>query len=223
MFSAQTHVGLSLFIAAIFLNMICSETMCWLEKVEKKEDTAEGNKKVQPAKNSGWRKKCVPILMIATAVLLGCSWCIPFMHLESLFLTKMSYSILNEVKFMFQDKECTFSLIVVFFCIVMPVVKLASIAMLWYREVPLKDLENHNEIVKGIGKWSMPDVFWFGLVIFLLASDNILPGVKGSIAIWFLFVYIICNYALDIIVHSHIEEIISTGKEKPIEEKEHVL
>jgi len=32
LFETETHLGLPMFIAAIILNMICSEAMCWLEK-----------------------------------------------------------------------------------------------------------------------------------------------------------------------------------------------
>jgi len=96
----------------------------------------------------------------------------------------------------------------------MPVLKLVGLAVLWFSRVAPKKLENHNEIVKGIGKWSMLDVFWLGYVLFLLASENIIPGCIGMEGMWWMLAYIICNYALDIIVHNWIPRVVNLSQDK---------
>jgi len=98
LFETETHQGLPMFIAAIIINMVCSETMCWLEKSEETEgENTEDEIKVRPAQNSGWRSVVVPILMLGTAGTLVCGWYFPFLKLTAKFLKTMEYSVFNLV------------------------------------------------------------------------------------------------------------------------------
>jgi len=75
-FEVQVHAGLPLFIGAIILNMIASETLCSLEKRERKTYIKHDGHPVyvRAMENSGWRKVVVPLLIICTAISLGCAW-----------------------------------------------------------------------------------------------------------------------------------------------------
>merc|ERR1719198_784872 len=92
----------------------------------------------------------------------------------------------------------------ILFLIVMPVVKLISITILWFSKLKLDNLETYNQVVKAIGKWSMLDVYTLGFSLFLLASDNILPGIIHKNGYYFMMAYLVLNYALDIITQSWI-------------------
>ena len=72
--------------------------MCWLETPQKTEDEeSEDEIRVRPAQNSGWRFVVVPILILATASTLVCSWYFPFLKLTAKFLKHLDYSVFDLV------------------------------------------------------------------------------------------------------------------------------
>jgi hypothetical protein len=90
------HPGLPMFIAAICLNMIASETMCHLEVKPKKsvlEAADGGSVYVRPNDRSGWRKVVVPILLLLNAILLVYVIQAPIMQLTAFFMIPETYCI----------------------------------------------------------------------------------------------------------------------------------
>jgi hypothetical protein len=60
----------------------------------------------------------------------------------------------------------------------------------------------------------MLDVFWIGYILFLLASENIVEGCIAQNGMYAILAYIICNYALDIIVHTWVPQVIHVTRDK---------
>lgn len=199
-FEVTIHPGLPIFIGAICLNMLCSETMCSLEVIKKEKYVYSDGSfvKIRPYHNSGWRKAAVPLLIFSTFGTLFCALYFPCMKLTASFMRNLSYSPTNMGLDMVEDGYYLFALMVFFFLILMPAVKLIAISVIWFSKIELRNLETYDHIVKAIGKWSMLDVFTFGFCLFLLASDNIVPGVIHQEGLYFLLAYIFLNYALDI-------------------------
>jgi uncharacterized paraquat-inducible protein A len=172
--------------------------MCSLEITDRRRYRS---KEIRPLVISTWRLIIVPFLMVAA---LGCligSWSLPFVKLDTFYLYHYQYSLFHVVLAMSQDREYILSILICFFCVLMPVVKLVALALLWTRKQNPKSLDRNNEIVKAIGKWSMLDVFTVAYTFFLFCSDDIVPGIVYKNGLYFMITYLIINYALDVITN----------------------
>jgi len=180
--------------------MISSELLCALEKLEKKTFIKEDGHPVyvRAYQNSGWRRFAVPALIICTGAALGCAWQFHIMKLTNDFMKHLQYNVIGMVAAMWADGYVMFATMVGFFLIIMPAVKLMAITIFWFSKVKLSNLHTHSETVKAIGKWSMLDVFTFAFMLFQLASDTIVPGIEAMNGVYFMGVYLVLNYTLDI-------------------------
>ena len=93
---------------------------------------------------------------------------LPLMTVEKMTFWKNSYSIIAGVRGLWEDHQYTLAIILFFFSIVFPNVKLMALAFLWF--VPLG--EKKREVVLHwlgvLGKWSMLDVFVVAILIVLV-------------------------------------------------------
>ena len=81
-------IGLYMFVVAVLLNMISSETMCSLEVEEKQQYTLRdgSNVYVRPCSYSGWRKFLVPFLALCSAISLGLGTYMDIMKVTAWFM-----------------------------------------------------------------------------------------------------------------------------------------
>ena len=140
------HPGLPMFIAAIVMNMIVSESMCHLEQKPKKRVLVSpdgGSVYVSPNDNSSWRKVVVPILLLLNAVGLVLAISSHIMRLPW-FMLYAEFNIWNFGMFMGEDKYYLFSLMVFCFLVIAPTVKLIAITIFWYAKVKVENLDKCN-------------------------------------------------------------------------------
>ena len=208
LFETTTHIGLPIYICAIIINMIVSETMCSLEITDRRRYTP---KMIRPLTISTWRWIVVSGLIGSAAVTLIGAWFLPFLKLTAVFLYHYQYSLFHVVLAMGNSNEYLFSVIVCFFCILMPVVKLFALGILWIRQQKPKDLDRNFEIVKAISKWSMLDVFCMAYCLFFIVRDDVVPGIIYKNGLWFLIIYLLINYTLDIITNLWMTQLIRKG------------
>lgn len=100
LFVTELHIGLPIYITAIVLNMIASETMCHLERLKPKDEMAE-KRYVRPIARVGivgWIM--VPILIAGTGYTLIMSWTQPFLKLTAKYLHNFSYDVITTVEAM---------------------------------------------------------------------------------------------------------------------------
>ena len=96
----------------------------------------------------------------------------------------------------------------------MPVIKLFSICVLWVRKIQVRDLYNNLEVVKGIGKWSMIDVFIMAYILFLWAAAKFWGAFEYDMGLWFMIAYLVCNYVLDIFVDEWVGRLIKIKEDE---------
>lgn len=77
LFETDVHVGLYTYVAAITLNMICSETMMNLKKTAIINCAPDAI--VSPAGRPGLWKFIVPLLWLSSAVVMGFCWFTPYL------------------------------------------------------------------------------------------------------------------------------------------------
>lgn len=75
------------------------------------------------------------------------------------------YSVLTGITGLFADKEYFLSAILFFFCLVFPIVKLATLWYMWQFKVGEAARLKALEWLGWLGKWSMLDVFVVAILI----------------------------------------------------------
>lgn len=89
------------------------------------------------------------------------------MHARQMFW-KSSYSVWAGVVELWRQGEATLALIVFFFSIVFPLVKLTALAILWFVRLPEDGRSRLLHWLGLLGKWSMLDVFVVAILIVLV-------------------------------------------------------
>ena len=107
----------------------------------------------------------IPILILLSILLLGFGLSLPLMKVEKMVFWNNEYSVLTGIVGLFNDREYFLSALLFFFCLVFPIVKLATLGILWQFEF---DSELRRKILVWLGllgKWSMLDVFVVAILI----------------------------------------------------------
>lgn len=107
----------------------------------------------------------IPVLIIACAGLLYWALTLPLFKVAKMVLWKSEYSVMRGVVELFNQEEYFLSLVLFFFSIMFPTLKLAALWALW--QVKFTD-ESRRKILgwlEILGKWSMLDVFVVAILI----------------------------------------------------------
>jgi len=110
----------------------------------------------------------VPVMILLSVGLLLMGLSRPLMKVEKMVFWKNEYSVLQGVKSLWEQNQYALATILFFFSIVFPMVKLASLALIWY--VPLREQKRQSALhwLGLLGKWSMLDVFVVAILIVLV-------------------------------------------------------
>lgn len=104
------------------------------------------------------------ILIIASAALLFIGLHMPVLTVRKLW-AKNTFSIISGIMNLWKDKYYFISVIIFFFSVILPIVKLTTLFAIWY--VRLRD-HQRKWLLSGLGflgKWSMLDVFVIAIII----------------------------------------------------------
>ena len=201
LFITKTHVGLPLFLLAICLSMVCSETMLSLQLRSEPAPPIVKPEPVRPAEKSGFRMIVVPLLILLSAVALVTAVGLPYIKITEWFLTKNAYSILGTFGALFSDGKYLFAAVVLIFLVVTPALRLVGLSILWYRRVLPEDFRKHEALLDGVGKWAMLDVFGLALLLFLTEGSRFVK-IEATAGIWAMVSAIFLSSLLGLIAGS---------------------
>ena len=104
------------------------------------------------------------ILIIVSSVLLFIGLNLPILTVRKLW-EKNTFSIISGIMNLWKDKYYFLSIIIFFFSVILPIVKLATLFVIW--SIKLRD-NQRKWLLYGLGflgKWSMLDVFVTAIII----------------------------------------------------------
>ncbi len=107
----------------------------------------------------------IPILIILSGLLLIGGLAMPLMNVEKMVFWQNDYSVVTGIVGLFQQKEYFLGLILIFFCLIFPVVKITTLWILWVSDFDERTRNNVLEWLGLLGKWSMLDVFVVAILI----------------------------------------------------------
>jgi len=107
----------------------------------------------------------IPILLFLSTVLLGLGLCMPLMNVEKMMFWRNEYSVLTGITGLYSEHEYFLSAILFFFCLVFPIIKLATLWFMWQFKMEETGRVKALELLGLLGKWSMLDVFVVAILI----------------------------------------------------------
>jgi paraquat-inducible protein A len=122
------------------------------------------------------RRWDVAALWGASTCLLIAGLSLPVMRTKKLIFWDDSYSILEGVRALIDEKHFGLAAILFLFSIVFPITKLAALAALWF--VPVHE-ERRRALLKWtamLGKWSMLDVFVVAIIVVISQLGGVIEA-----------------------------------------------
>jgi paraquat-inducible protein A len=113
----------------------------------------------------------VPLLILASLGTFLVSLTLPLMRIEKKILWKHwqnDYSVITGVKGLWSDNAHALAIILFFFSVVFPFVKLIALSLVWAMRLPEKQRQRLLHWLGILGKWSMLDVMVVAILIVLV-------------------------------------------------------
>ena len=114
------------------------------------------------------RHLVVPLTIAGSTVLLIRGLCLPLLHTQQLVFWKSSYSVWEGVVALWDLREYSLALILFFFSMVFPFIKLISLWLIWFVRLADEPRARLLHWLGVLGKWSMLDVFVVAILIVLV-------------------------------------------------------
>jgi len=110
----------------------------------------------------------VPLLILASFVLLLIALSLPLLTVEKMVFWKNDYSVIAGVHGLWQQGQYALAIILFFFSIVFPLFKLATLGFIWFIRLAERKRQAVLHWLGILGKWSMLDVFVVAILIVLV-------------------------------------------------------
>jgi Uncharacterized paraquat-inducible protein A len=107
----------------------------------------------------------ISILVILDILLFSFGIFTPFLTLKKFFIFNEQITLVGSVKILFKYHQYFLGALIMLFSIIFPIVKLSSLAFIWFF---IKDKENVRKWIKRVevvGNWSMLDVFIIAITV----------------------------------------------------------
>ena len=130
----------------------------------------------------------VPLLLVASIVLLVIGLSLPLMEVEKKMLWKVwknEYSVFSGTLSLARQGQLFLAAILFFFGLVFPFGKLAALAVLWFMPMAEKNREKVLRWLSVLGKWSMLDVFVVSILIVLVKLGSVVQIIpRGGVYVF---------------------------------------
>ena len=127
----------------------------------------------------------VPVLILVSFVLLLIGWSLPLMKVEKMVFWKNEYSVVKGVNSLWEQDQYALSIILFFFSVVFPAVKLTALSVLWHMRLAEAKRQAVLHWLGVLGKWSMLDVFVVAILIVLVKLGPLAKVEPQAGVYWF--------------------------------------
>jgi paraquat-inducible protein A len=120
-------------------------------------------------------------LIVASALLLASALRMPVLTTHQVWVHN-TFSVFSGIQLLWNDGNVFLALLIFFFSIVFPIVKLAALLMIWVARLPEARRRAILNVLTALGKWSMLDVFVVAVVVVavklgIFSKANPEPGI----------------------------------------------
>ena len=145
------------------------------------------------------RRIDVPLSILLSAVLLAIGLSLPLLKVRQMIFWKSEYSVIRGVLELANQGDYILALVLFFFCVVFPIVKLLTLWIIW--EVKLTD-DKRGQFLKWLGtlgKWSMLDVFVVAIIIVIVKLDP-LAKTQAQVGVYIYAAAIFCSLVSTMVI-----------------------
>ena len=122
-------------------------------------------------RQSGWAGWAWLAVLLATFFAQALALFVPFMSIKVVLVGNDIYSLPNSVRLMWESKIYVVAILIAFFSITFPFLKLAVLLVVWVAVPPTRERERILYWLCLLGKWSMLDPF-IVILLMVLATDQ---------------------------------------------------
>ena len=122
-------------------------------------------------RQAGWAGWAWLAVLLATFSAQTLALFVPFMSIKVVLVGNDIYSLPNSVKLMWESKIYAVAILIAFFSITFPFLKLACLLVVWVAVPPTRERERILYWLCLLGKWSMLDPF-IVILLMVLATDQ---------------------------------------------------
>ena len=127
------------------------------------------------------RRWGIPILLVASSVLLAFGLYMPLMRIEKMLFWENRYSVVTGVFGLAEDGQLVLAAVVFFWSVVFPIAKIALLYWMWFGKADRSQRAFVTRWLDVLGKWSMLDVYIVAVLIVAvklgpLAEVTVEPG-----------------------------------------------
>lgn len=139
--------------------------------------------KQQSLKNLHPKRFDIPILLFLSGVLLVVGLSKPVITVKKLWNSN-TQSIISSIDNLWHEKDYVLAVIIFFFSIIFPIVKLISLSIIWFMRLEDNDRKHLVQMMEILGRWSMLDVFVCAVVI-VTVKLGVLAKARMEIGIYY--------------------------------------
>lgn len=132
----------------------------------------------------------IPLLIFLSGAFLIWGIQAPMITWNELVFWKHSFTLVTGIESLFQERYYALGIIIVFFSIIFPLVKLTALFFLWSVRLSEKKRQRLIRWIETFGKWSMLDVFVVSVTI-VISKLSVLAKAQAHMGI-----YIFCTSIL---------------------------
>ena len=125
----------------------------------------------------------VPLLILLSTAFLIWGIQAPMITWNELVFWKHTFTLITGIESLFQEKYYGLGLIIVFFSIIFPLVKLIALFFLWSVRLSEKKRQLLMRRIETFGKWSMLDVFVVSVTI-VISKLSVLAKAQAHMGIY---------------------------------------
>ncbi len=122
-------------------------------------------------RQAGWAGWAWLAVLLATFFAQALALFVPFMSIKVVLVGNDIYSLPNSVRLMWESKIYVVAILIAFFSITFPFLKLAVLLVVWVAVPPTRERERILYWLCLLGKWSMLDPF-IVILLMVLATDQ---------------------------------------------------
>jgi len=122
-------------------------------------------------RQTGWLGWAWLLVLLTTFCVQSLALFVPFLSMKEILEDETIYSLPNSVRLMWREKIYVVSILIAFFSITFPFIKLASLYVAWVAIPPTRERTTMLQWLCRLGKWSMLDPF-IVILLMVLASKQ---------------------------------------------------
>lgn len=147
----------------------------------------------------------VPALIVVAVVFLFLGLFLPAITLKEMFMFRHTFSVVDGIVALYQDKHYVLALVIFLFSILFPFVKFIFLTILWFSRMTNLQREKILHWMARLGKWSMLDVFVVAITI-VMAKISGFATAKAEKGIYFFGVSVVISITLTMLIENILQK-----------------